>query len=94
LLTRTQRGRERLAGLVPCHTDLVANLTLVISDELLKAARVLALRQGASVNQLVREHLEGLVAQGGRRSAARERLEAARLDYVAEGFIREEAYKR
>ena len=80
--------------LVPCYADSVANLTLVIADELLKEARILALRQDTSVNQLVREYLEGLVAQGGRRSAARERLEATRLDYVAERFVREEAYER
>lgn len=50
--------------LVPCYADAVANLTLVIADELLKEARILALRQDTSVNQLVREYLEGLVAQG------------------------------
>ena len=78
----------------PCYADPVANLTLVISDEILKEARILALRQDTSVNQLVRTYLEGLVAQGGRRSAALKRLERTRLDYVAERFVREEVYER
>ena len=60
---------EKVAGalspLVLCYADPVANLTLVISDEVLKEARVLALRQDTSVNQLVRAYLEGLVAKGG-----------------------------
>ena len=77
--------------LVPCYTNSVANLTLVVPDEILKEARILALRQDTSVNQLVRTYLEGVVAQGGRRPAALERLESTRLDYVAERFVRDGA---
>jgi hypothetical protein len=35
----------------------MANLTLVIPDEVLKRARLKALDQGTSVNAVVREHL-------------------------------------
>ena len=83
-----------MIALIPRYTGPVANLTLVISDEILKEARILALRQDTSVNQLVRAYLEGLVSEAGRRSAARERLEGTRLDYAAERFRREETYER
>ena len=36
----------------------MANLTVVIDDELLKRARIRALEQGSSVNALLREYLE------------------------------------
>lgn len=40
----------------------MANLTLSIEDELLRKARVRALDQGTSVNELVRQYLAKLVA--------------------------------
>ncbi len=83
-----------MIALIRRYTGAVANLTLVISDGILKEGRILALRQDTSVNQLVRAYLEGFVSQAGRRSAARERLEGARLDYAAERFRREETYER
>jgi hypothetical protein len=50
------------------------NLTLVLDEELLLAARKLALERRTSVNQLVRDYLTGLVASESRKQAARESL--------------------
>ena len=53
------------------------NLTLVIEEELLLAARKVALEQRTSVNQLVREFLSALVKEPAHRRLARARLAAA-----------------
>jgi hypothetical protein len=50
------------------------NLTLVIEEDLLLAARKVALDRRTSVNQLVREYLTSLVEQTDRQRLARERL--------------------
>ena len=50
------------------------NLTLVVEEDLLLAARKVALDRGTSVNQLVREFLTGLVEEPSRRDLARARL--------------------
>jgi hypothetical protein len=50
------------------------NVTLVIEEDLLLAARKIALDQRTSVNQLVREFLAALVEDSGRRRLARARL--------------------
>jgi hypothetical protein len=50
------------------------NVTLVIEEDLLLAARKVALDQRTSVNQLVRDYLASLVEEAGRRRLARERL--------------------
>lgn len=50
------------------------NLTLVVDEDLVLAARKIALDRRTSVNQLVREYLAGLVEEAGRRRMARERL--------------------
>jgi hypothetical protein len=50
------------------------NLTLVIEEDLLLAARKVALDRKTSVNQLVREYLTSLVEQTGRQRLAKERL--------------------
>lgn len=56
---------------IPCYTDLVVkNLTLALDDELLLAARKVALDRDTSVNQLVREYLETLVDDAKQRQAA------------------------
>jgi translation elongation factor EF-Ts len=71
-----------------CYTDYVAqtkqalahgkqNLTLVVEEDLILAARKVALDQGTSVNQLVRDFLAALVEESGRRRMARTRLKAA-----------------
>lgn len=46
------------------------NLTLTIDSDLLKSARRFALERDTSVNQLVREYLEQMTAQDGRRRQA------------------------
>jgi hypothetical protein len=53
------------------------NATLVIEEDLLLAARRVALEQRTSVNQLVREYLAALVDETGRRRLARARLKKA-----------------
>ena len=53
------------------------NVTLVVEEELLLAARRVALDQRTSVNQLVRQYLEALVEDPSRRRLARARLNRA-----------------
>ena len=53
------------------------NVTLVVEEDLLRAARKVALDQRTSVNQLVREYLEALVEAPSRRRLARARLRTA-----------------
>jgi hypothetical protein len=76
----------------------VRNLTLAIEDEVLEAARRLALERGTTVNQLVRDHLADLVTRENRRRAAAERLKRAmREDRVEVGprtWTREDLYER
>ncbi len=50
------------------------NLTLVVEENLLLAARKIALDRRTSVNQLVREYLATLVEESGRKRLARARL--------------------
>jgi hypothetical protein len=51
------------------------NLTLVVAEDLLREARALAARRRTSVNEMVREFLEDVVSQEGRRLAALERIQ-------------------
>ena len=64
-----------------CDTDTVGkakqNVTLVVEEDLLHAARKVALDQRTSVNQLVREFLATLVEEPSRRRLARARLKMA-----------------
>jgi hypothetical protein len=75
-----------------------ANLTLVIAEDLLLTARKIALDQRTSVNQLVREYLETLVDQAGRRRLARDRLrrafETAVVEIGERTWSRDELYER
>ncbi len=67
-----------------CYTYPVSrNLTLAIDDNLLLRARRVALERRTTVNQLVREYLDGLVRGDSRRQLARERLGKA----FAEGIV-------
>ena len=70
----------------PCSTDVVLhwvmekarqNVTLVVEEDLLLAARKVALDQRTSVNQLVRDYLAALVEEPSRRRLARARLKKA-----------------
>jgi hypothetical protein len=53
------------------------NVTLAVDEDLLLAARKVALDQRTSVNQLVREYLAALVEEPSRRRLARARLSQA-----------------
>ena len=53
------------------------NLTLTVEEDLLLAARKVALDQRTSVNQLVREYLVALVKEPSRKRLARARLRRA-----------------
>ncbi len=53
------------------------NVTLVVEEDLLLAARKVALDRRTSVNQLVREYLAALVEEPSRRRLARTRLRTA-----------------
>ncbi len=48
----------------------MANLTITVDEELLKRARLRALREGTSVNRLLRERLESYVKDDQRRRRA------------------------
>ena len=50
------------------------NVTLVVDEDLLLAARKVALDQRTSVNQLVRDYLAALVEEPSRRRLAKARL--------------------
>lgn len=74
------------------------NVTLVIDDDLLLAARKVALDQRTSVNQLVREYLAALVEQPSRRRLARARLrrafETGLVDVGERNWSRDDLYDR
>ena len=85
-----------------CYTDYVEhvkqNVTLVIDEELLLAARKIALDRGTSVNRLVREYLANLVEQSSRRRLARKRLKKAfgkgHIGIGERNWKREDLYQR
>ena len=74
------------------------NLTLSINEDLLLAARKLALDRGTSVNQLIREHLAALVEEPGRRQLARSRLKKAfekgLIEVGEKTWTRDDLYER
>jgi hypothetical protein len=57
----------------------MANLTLSIEDKLLQAARIRAVKEGTSVNEVCRRAIEAYAGQGGDR-LARYRALRARID--------------
>ena len=79
-------------------SDPKQNLTLAIEEELLLAARKIALDQRKSVNQLVREYLTSLVEEPGRRRLARVRLQMAfdhgLIEVGERDWTREDLYER
>jgi hypothetical protein len=74
------------------------NVTLVVEEDLLLAARKVALDQRTSVNQLVREYLAALVEEPSRRRLARARLrkalETGLVDVGDRKWSRDELYDR
>ena len=74
------------------------NVTLVVEEDLLLAARKVALDQRTSVNQLVREYLAALVEEPSRRRLARARLRKAMatglVDVGNRNWSRDDLYDR
>jgi hypothetical protein len=74
------------------------NVTLVVEEELLLAARKVALDQRTSVNQLVREFLAALVEEPSRRRLAKARLrkafETGLVDLGDRKWSRDEIHER
>lgn len=74
------------------------NLTLAIEENLLLAARKVALDRRTSVNQLVRDYLAGLVDESTRTRAAREKLKdafaAGLVDVGSRNWSRDDLYER
>lgn len=59
-----------------CYTDYVSkNLTLTLDENLLRAARKVAIDRNTSVNQLVRDYLASLVREADQRESALSRLD-------------------
>ena len=82
-----------------CYTGSVAkNLTLTIDEELLRSARKVALDRNTSVNQLVREFLEGLVRETDQQKTALARLEemflTSRMEVGRRKWKREDLHER
>jgi hypothetical protein len=75
----------------------VANLTLTIDDDTLRAARIRALEQGTSVNALVREYLSSYAGMSGAREAIAAFLDRAERSSASSGasgrtWTRDELY--
>ena len=74
------------------------NVTLVIEEDLLLAARKVALDQRTSGNQLVREYLAALVEEPSRRRLAKARLrkafETGRVEVGERTWSRDDLYER
>jgi hypothetical protein len=79
---------------VTCYAGAVANLTLVIEDDLLKSARKLAIDRDTSVNQMVREYLEAQVHQASARQQAKARLLSTRFPAPEITWTRDDLYAR
>lgn len=74
----------------------MANLTITVDEQLLKQARLRALREGTSVNRLLRERLESYVKDDQRRRKAIQGLlrlsRAARSGSEGRRVRREDVY--
>ncbi len=96
------RGFNNRVAHISCYTDQMGhakqNVTLVVEEELLLAARKVALDQRTSVNQLVRDYLAMLVEEPSRRRLARARLKTAFETGIVEvgdrKWSREDLYDR
>ena len=84
-----------------CYTGFMEkarqNVTLVVDEDLLLAARKVTLDQGTSVNQLVREYLAALVeetAGGLARARLRKALETGLVDAGDRTWSRDDLYDR
>jgi hypothetical protein len=75
----------------------MANLTLTVDDQVLKRARMVALRRNTSVNAAVREFLERFSGEDESAAALAEFLDAARSSTAGSGrgrtWRREDLYE-
>ncbi len=83
----------------PCYTGPVQkNLTLTLDENLLRAARKVALDRNSSVNQLVREYLGRLVREQDQRANAMANLEeifqTTRVRVGRRNWTREDLHER
>jgi len=83
----------------PCYTGYVANLTLAIDGETLRAARIRAVEQGTSVNAVVREYLTAYARPESAHEAVMAFLARAEQSQASSGpggrtWTREELYDR
>lgn len=82
-----------------CYTDGVArNLTLTLDDDLLRAARKVAVDRNTSVNQLVRDYLADLVRETDRQLTAIANLDRifreSRIRIGRRNWTRQELHER
>jgi hypothetical protein len=63
-----------VATRVPCYTDLVANLTITVDEEILRKARIRALEQGTSVSAVLAERLARYAGEDHAQRTATEQL--------------------
>lgn len=79
-------------------SDKATNITLVIDEDLLRAARKVALDKHTSVNQLVCDYLSALVEEPTRKQLVRTRLRAAfemgLVDVGERTWNRDDLYER
>jgi len=83
----------------PCYTDYVQrNLTLTLDEDLLRAARKVALDRDTSVNQLVRDYLAQLVRETDRQQAALASLDeifrTSRFEIGSKTWTRDDLHER
>ncbi len=73
----------------------MANLTITVPDDLLQEARVRAVREGTSVNAILREHLQQYVGQEERNRKLAEAFRKSAAEIIAlqraEGAARKNA---
>jgi hypothetical protein len=82
-----------------CYTDYVSrNLTLTLDDDLLRAARKVAMDRNTSVNQLVRDYLADLVRETDRQQTALANLDRifrqSRIRIGLRKWTRQELHER
>jgi len=74
------------------------NLTLTVDENILKAARKLALDRDTSVNQMVRDYLTNLVQENDRQAAALKNLKkfwrTSKFDIGPITWTREDLHER
>ena len=74
------------------------NLTLTLDEDLLRAARKVALERNTSVNQMVREYLAGIVSETDREAFALAQLDeifrTTRLEVGPIDWTRDDLHER